>query len=106
MALAKMLSAVKKFSFADGETFFYRGKSYPVSASQRLLCFTGELFLLPPGDDAARRAGLEKLYRRLAEQYINEFGKLAKESNTVVVPSNVADVAGFIKAAASTLKKG
>lgn len=69
-ALANMLSAVKKFSFADGETFFYRGKSYPVSASQRLLCFTGELFLLPPGDDAARRAGLEKLYRRLAEQYI------------------------------------
>ena len=40
------------------------------------------------------------------QQYINEFGKIAKESSTVVVPADVADVAGFIKAAASTLKRG
>lgn len=50
--------------------------------------------------------GHDAMNLRLAEQYISEFGKLAKESNTVVVPADVADVAGFIKAAASTLKKG
>lgn len=50
--------------------------------------------------------GYDAMNLRLAEQYINEFGKIAKESNTVVIPSDVADVAGFIKAAASTLKRG
>ena len=50
--------------------------------------------------------GHDAMNLRLAEQYINEFGKIAKESSTVVVPADVADVAGFIKAAASTLKRG
>ena len=50
--------------------------------------------------------GHEAMNLRLAEQYIGEFGKLAKESNTVIVPADVADVAGFIKAAASAVKKG
>ena len=50
--------------------------------------------------------GQDAVNLRLAEQYINEFGKLAKESSTVVVPADVADVAGFIKAAVSTVRKG
>ncbi len=50
--------------------------------------------------------GYDAMNLRLAEQYIAEFGKIAKESSTVVVPSDVADVAGFIKAATSALKRG
>ena len=30
---------------------------------------------------------------RLAEQYILQFGNLAKTTNTIIMPSNVADVA-------------
>ena len=41
---------------------------------------------------------------RLAEQYIGEFGKLAKTGNSFVVPANLADVAGFIKIAAAAVK--
>jgi len=33
---------------------------------------------------------------RIAEQYITEFGKLAKEGNTFVVPSNLSDIASII----------
>ena len=36
---------------------------------------------------------------RLAEQYITAFGNLAKTTNTVLMPANVADVAGMIGAA-------
>ncbi|MBR7118643.1 MAG: paraslipin [Lentisphaeria bacterium] len=50
--------------------------------------------------------GYDAMNLRLAEQYIAEFGKIAKESSTVVVSSDVADVAGFIKAATSALKRG
>jgi hypothetical protein len=35
----------------------------------------------------------------VAEQYVTQFGHLAKHTNTVVVPANVSDVAGMIAAA-------
>ena len=31
-----------------------------------------------------------------AEQYIGQFGQLAKESNTIVLPASVADVGAMI----------
>jgi regulator of protease activity HflC (stomatin/prohibitin superfamily) len=42
-----------------------------------------------PGGDSAMQL-------RIAEQYITEFGKLAKEGNTFVVPSNLSDIASII----------
>jgi len=48
--------------------------------------------------------GREAMNLRLAEQYIGEFGKLAKAGNSLVVPANLADVAGFIKLAAAAVR--
>ena len=48
--------------------------------------------------------GAEAVNLRLAEQYIAEFGKLAKAGNTMVIPSDLANIAGFIKAASAVLK--
>ena len=42
---------------------------------------------------------------RLAEQYIGEFGRLAKTGNTIIIPSDLANVAGFIKTAFSVVKE-
>ncbi len=42
---------------------------------------------------------------RLAEQYITEFGKLAKTSNSMIIPTDLANVAGVIKAATSVIKE-
>jgi hypothetical protein len=33
---------------------------------------------------------------RVAEQYIAQFGELAKESNTLIIPANAADIASMI----------
>ena len=33
---------------------------------------------------------------RVAEQYLQEFGKLAKENNTMILPSNLTDVGGLV----------
>ena len=43
--------------------------------------------------------GIEAVQLRVAEQYVTQFGNLAKSTNTVVVPANVSDVAGMIAAA-------
>ena len=42
---------------------------------------------------------------RIAEQYINEFGNLAKTNNTMIIPSDLADVAGIVKAVSSVIKE-
>jgi regulator of protease activity HflC (stomatin/prohibitin superfamily) len=51
------------------------------------------------------QGGIEALNMRLAEQYITQFGNLAKTTNTIIMPSNVADVAGIIATAMSTVKE-
>jgi regulator of protease activity HflC (stomatin/prohibitin superfamily) len=43
--------------------------------------------------------GMEAVQLRVAEQYVQQFGNLARHTNAVVVPANVSDVAGMIAAA-------
>lgn len=49
--------------------------------------------------------GADAVNLRLAEQYIAEFGKLAKEGTTMVLPSNLTDIASVVKVAASVMQK-
>ena len=51
------------------------------------------------------QGGLEAMNLRLAEQYIGEFGKIAKAGNTLVLPTDMANVAGFIKAVTSVVRE-
>jgi len=51
-----------------------------------------------------KEGGNEAVNLRLAEQYINEFGKLAKTGNTMIVPADLANVSGFIKSVAKVLE--
>ena len=48
--------------------------------------------------------GAEAVNLRVAEQYVREFGKLAKENNTVIIPSTLSDVGGMVAAATSLIK--
>jgi regulator of protease activity HflC (stomatin/prohibitin superfamily) len=48
--------------------------------------------------------GMNAVNLRIAEQYLNEFGKLAKTNNSVIIPTNLADVAGMISSAMTVLK--
>jgi len=48
--------------------------------------------------------GLQAVNLRVAEHYINAFGLLAKTNNTLIVPSNVSDMAGLIATAMTVVK--
>ena len=55
---------------------------------------------------ALETAGGDKAMQlRIAEQYIEEFGRLAKTGNTFVVPSNLSDIASMIALATGIAKK-
>jgi len=41
----------------------------------------------------------------VAKQYIKEFGNLAKENNTLIIPSDVSNVASMVATAMSVIDK-
>jgi regulator of protease activity HflC (stomatin/prohibitin superfamily) len=43
--------------------------------------------------------GMEATQLRVAEQYVHQFGALAQRTNTVILPANVADIAGMVATA-------
>jgi len=48
--------------------------------------------------------GIEAVQLRVAEQYVAEFGKIAKAGNTIVVPANLADVSSMITLATNVIR--
>jgi regulator of protease activity HflC (stomatin/prohibitin superfamily) len=44
----------------------------------------------------SEQGGREAMQLRVAEEYVAQFGNLARTSNTVVIPANVSDIAGMI----------
>ena len=49
--------------------------------------------------------GMSAANLKVAELYIGAFGNLAKTNNTLIIPSNVSDVAGLVASAMSVLDK-
>jgi regulator of protease activity HflC (stomatin/prohibitin superfamily) len=54
----------------------------------------------------AAPGGTEAVNLKVAQQYIDAFAHLARTTNTLIVPTNVADVAGLIATAMATIKGG
>lgn len=50
--------------------------------------------------------GKDALTMRLAENYIDKFGELAKSNNTMIVPADVADLSKMIGTATALISKG
>ncbi len=50
------------------------------------------------------KGGINAVNLRIAEQYLNEFGNLAKTNNSIIIPSDLSDIAGMIKSAVTVLK--
>jgi regulator of protease activity HflC (stomatin/prohibitin superfamily) len=55
--------------------------------------------------DASRaEGGLQAMQLRVAEQYILQFGELAKRSTALVLPANLTDVAGMVATAMQAVR--
>lgn len=50
------------------------------------------------------KGGLESVNMQLAQQYLAQFGNLAKTNNTMIIPSDLANVAGVLKACTTIVK--
>jgi len=50
--------------------------------------------------------GIEAVQLRVAEQYITNFGELAKTGNTLILPANLSDVGSMISLAMNVIRRG
>src|SRR4029077_6273272 len=57
------------------------------------------------GSALSDRGGMEAMQLRVGEEYVRQFGKLAKESTTLVVPGNLSDLASVVTMATSIVRK-
>jgi regulator of protease activity HflC (stomatin/prohibitin superfamily) len=57
------------------------------------------------GGALSERGGVEAMQLRIGEEYVRQFGKLAKESTTLVVPGHLSDLASVITMATSIMRK-
>ena len=51
------------------------------------------------------QGGFEAVQLKVAEQYIAQFGNIAKQGNTLIIPANLADVGSVIATAMTTIQK-
>lgn len=49
--------------------------------------------------------GKEAAQLEVAKKYVDEFGRLAKENNTMIIPANMADISGMVATAMATLEQ-
>jgi len=52
----------------------------------------------------SEEGGMSALNMQLAQDYLTQFGKLAQTNNTMIVPADIGNVAGMIKAATSIVQ--
>ena len=83
----------RRINEADGKAYEIRAMAEATALGLKIVA---EAINAPGGKDAVSL--------KIAEQYVQEFGKLAKENNTMIVPSNLADVSSFIAAATSAIE--
>jgi regulator of protease activity HflC (stomatin/prohibitin superfamily) len=57
------------------------------------------------GAALSERGGIEAMQLRIGEEYVRQFGKMAKASTTLVVPSQLSDLASVVSMATSIIRK-
>jgi regulator of protease activity HflC (stomatin/prohibitin superfamily) len=56
------------------------------------------------GEALSGRGGIEAMQLRIGEEYVRQFGKLAQQSTTLVLPGNLTDLASVVTMATSIVR--
>jgi len=56
------------------------------------------------GEAVRRPGGMEAVNLKVAERYVDAFGNVAREGNTLILPANLSDVGGLIASAMAIVK--
>ena len=57
------------------------------------------------GEAISGKGGMDAANLKVAQEYVEAFGRLAKTSNTLIIPANAADIASLVTTAMTVLEK-
>jgi len=57
------------------------------------------------GSALSDRGGIEAMQLRIGEEYVRQFGRMAKESTTLIIPGQLSDLASVVAMATSIIRK-
>jgi regulator of protease activity HflC (stomatin/prohibitin superfamily) len=57
-------------------------------------------------ETVSKPGGIEALQLQVAKDYVSEFGNIAKESTTILLPANMADLGGLVETALQIIRSG
>jgi regulator of protease activity HflC (stomatin/prohibitin superfamily) len=84
---------LRQINEAEGEAAALRSVAEATAESIKLVA-----------DAIRNEGGMEAVQLKVAENYVEQFGKLAKVGNTLILPANLADMGGLIATAMSVVK--
>ena len=89
---------------AEGEKQAKINQAQGEAESIRLIAEATKMSLLNVANALEQNGGMEAANLKIAEQYIEAFKNLAGKNNTMIIPSNLTDVAGTIGTVMQTIK--
>jgi regulator of protease activity HflC (stomatin/prohibitin superfamily) len=57
-------------------------------------------------ETVSKPGGVEALQLQVAKEYVNQFGNIAKEGTTILLPANLADLGGLVETALQIIRSG
>jgi len=85
-----------KINISEGEKMKLINEAEGRATQIRLVAEATATGLKAVGEAIGQPGGEDAVSLRIAEAYLGEFGKLAKANNTMIIPSNVVDIASIV----------
>ena len=95
-------AAIRK---SEGEKQSAINKAQGEATALRLVAEATAAAVNVVGEAIGKGGGLQAANLKVAERYIEAFAALAKTSNTLIIPTNVSDIAGIVSSAMTVLDR-
>jgi regulator of protease activity HflC (stomatin/prohibitin superfamily) len=90
---------------SEGEKQAAINRAQGEATALRLIAEANAAAVRAVGEAIADKGGMDAANLKVAQEYVAAFSQLAKQSNTLIVPSNAADVAALITTAMTVMDR-
>ena len=90
---------------SEGEKAAAVNRAQGEATALRLIAEANAAAVRAVGEAISDKGGMDAANLKVAQEYVAAFGHLAKESNTLIVPANAADIAALVTTAMTVLDK-
>ena len=90
---------------SEGEKAAAVNRAQGEATALRLIAEANAAAVRAVGEAISDKGGMDAANLKVAQEYVAAFGHLAKESNTLIVPANAADIAAMVTTAMTVLEK-